>query len=419
MRVSLSMPRWICLLVIGTLAASVHAEPPSLSPIQTLSPLASDIVAPPGFEPDVRFGYAVAVRGDIALVGLPYTNSLTGKVAVFSRGSDRVWQRSGTLVGTSPDTFFGWTIAFRENIAAIGSGSEVHLFKFLNTAQQWKLLRRLVPAVGELRSVDYQDGRLVVGGTGAARVYQIDSAGKVLRNSLLKSSTGSSQQRFGFDIALAGDTVVVGAPDNMPSDPMVPPGPGAAYVFKLINGQWIERQKLFAADGQESDGFGFSVAIDKGMIIVGAPGYQQQGQPFSPPSDTPVAGGAGFVYTQQAGVWRLHTKIRPTATQDPFYSAFGLHIAMFDSKVVVTAARPIPVVTPDDRFQGLAFAYNRTGSDLQLYAVARPESGLRFAGHGQPVSISNFTLFAGSPLSQCNIGCIGHAITFDLRQTSP
>jgi hypothetical protein len=190
-------------------------------------------------------------------------------------------------------------------------------------------------------------------------------------------------------------------------------------VFKLINGQWIERQKLFAADGRESDAFGFSVAIDKGMIIVGAPGYQQQGTPYSPPDGTPVAGGAGFVYTPQAGVWRLHTKLRPTPVQDSFYTAFGLHIAMFDTKVVVTAARPAPVVTLDDRFQGLAFAYNRTESDLQLFAVARPESGLRFAGHGQPVSISTFTLFAGSPLSQCDIGCIGHAITFDLRQTSP
>jgi hypothetical protein len=92
---------------------------------------------------------------------------------------------------------------------------------------------------------------------------------------------------------------------------------------------------------------------------------------------------------------------------------------MFDTKVAVVAAFAGEPSTPSERFSGLVFAYDRVGSDLTAYAVARPQSGLRLLGSGQGISISGNTLLAGSPLSQCSIQCIGNAVTFDLRRTEP
>jgi len=387
------------LLASSAFVMSAHAELPSLRPLQTLSPLSSE------FNEDScpAFGYAVAVSGDIALVGMPRTagvgtgdpHDLFGRVAVYSRGADRVWKRTGTLLGHGG--LFGSAISFRGAVAAIASSYDVHIFKFQSTTRKWTLLRRLIRNV-DISSIDYQDGRLVVSGSGAAEVYQIDTAGNVLRQSRLTASTDIGEA-FGADVAMAGDTIVVGAPNFVPGAPDQP-GPGAAYVFKLIDGQWRQRQKLVPPDPQEPDTFGFSVAIDKGMIIVGSPG----GAPL----------GAGYVYTPEAGIWKLRTKLHPTLLQEPSYSSFGLHIAMFDTRVAVTAVSHRPPPTPGDLYSAVIFAYERSGSDLRVFAVARPESGLRIAGPGQPVSIFGMTLVGGSPLAQCGI-----AITYDLRQSPP
>lgn len=398
----LRSPMLCCMWLLASSAfvMSAHAELPSLRPLQTLSPRSSE------FNEDScpAFGHAVAVSGDIALVGMPRTagvgtgdpHDLFGRVAVYSRGADRVWKRTGTLLGHGG--LFGYAISFRGAVAAIASSYDVHIFKFQSTTRKWTLLRRLIRN-RDISSIDYQDGRLVVSGSDSAEVYEIDAAGNVLRQSRLTASTDIGEV-FGFDVAMAGNTIVVGAPGLNPTDSGEAPPPGAAYVFKLIDGQWRLRQKLVPPDPQVWELFGYSVAIDKGMIIVGAPG----GAPL----------GAGYVYTPEAGIWKLRTKIHPTPLQEPLYSSFGLHIAMFNTRVAVTAVSHRPPPTPSDLYSAVIFAYERSGSDLRVFAVARPESGLRIAGPGQPVTIFGMTLVGGSPLAQCGI-----AITYDLRQTAP
>ena len=46
-------------------------------------------------------------------------------------------------------------------------------------------------------------------------------------------------------------------------------GPGAAYIFRVEDGVWIEKQKFIAPDTQNSDGFGWSLSIGRDAFIVG------------------------------------------------------------------------------------------------------------------------------------------------------
>lgn len=407
-------------LAFGSVMLTAHAELPALQPIQTLSPLPSDLVARPGVDPRAAFGHATAMSGDIALIAMPENLvDMRGSVITYHRGLDGVWKRSSKLAGVQDEGRFGGALAFRGDIAAIASGNAVYVYKHQTTTPEWKLLRRLAPAFAGVQSVDYQEGRLVIGTFGSAFVYDIDRAtGNVLRKSSLVAADHDPNDAFGFSVALANDTVVVGA--IQPGDPETPPGTGAAYVFKLIDGQWRQRQRLIPPDGAEADSFGFSVAIDKGMIIVGSPIHQNVGEAEVPPTDRPVAGGAAYVYTPDAGVWKLRSQLRPTALQDPFYRAFGLQVVMFDTRVAITAIQPLPVTTLDDRYRALVFVYERSGSNLHAFAKARPEAGLRIAGHTTAVSINGMKMLVGSPLAQClSSGCIGHAVTFDLRDTTP
>ena len=47
---------------------------------------------------------------------------------------------------------------------------------------------------------------------------------------------------------------------------------GSAYVFVRAGGVWTEQAKLTASDGAGGDWFGWSVAVAGDTAVVGAPG---------------------------------------------------------------------------------------------------------------------------------------------------
>ena len=49
-------------------------------------------------------------------------------------------------------------------------------------------------------------------------------------------------------------------------------GSGSAYVFRLISGKWEQTRKLTASDAAVGDLFGYSVSVDRGSLLIGAPG---------------------------------------------------------------------------------------------------------------------------------------------------
>src|SRR5688572_4785775 len=83
----------------------------------------------------------------------------------------------------------------------------------------------------------------------------------------LLASDMEQGDRFGSAVAIQGDWLIVGSPQD---DDMGLQS-GSAYVFRRNGSGWVEHQKLTASDGQPSDSFGFSVAMDAGTAVIGAP----------------------------------------------------------------------------------------------------------------------------------------------------
>ncbi len=121
---------------------------------------------------------------------------------------------------------------------------------------------------------------------GAAYIYQQNQGG-ANNWGLVKEITapdGNDEDNFGISVAISGDTVVIGA---FGADIYGNSNQGAAYVFGRNQGDddnWGLIAKLSAEDGDASDDFGTSVAIneDADIIVVGAPEnksgrYSQQG----------------------------------------------------------------------------------------------------------------------------------------------
>jgi hypothetical protein len=113
-------------------------------------------------------------------------------------------------------------------------------------------------------------------GTGSGSAYLFERVGDDwLQRDKVTASDGSEDDDFGRDVAISGDRIVVGAPFAGPAGPVS--GGGAAYLFERSGDTWTEVAAWTAPDGGTSDGFGRSVAISGSRALVGAPGHEHDG----------------------------------------------------------------------------------------------------------------------------------------------
>jgi hypothetical protein len=89
---------------------------------------------------------------------------------------------------------------------------------------------------------------------------------------------------------LDDDLLVVGA-QRMEGEHLAP---GSAYVFGLANGSWTLATRLRGNDIDRADGFGSSVAVQGGHVLVGAAGDAQSGS----------NAGAAYHFVQSGTDWK-------------------------------------------------------------------------------------------------------------------
>ncbi|MBL9118735.1 MAG: hypothetical protein JNL80_02330 [Phycisphaerae bacterium] len=170
----------------------------------------------------------------------------------------------------------------------------------------------------------------------------------------------------GRSVAIDGDFLVVGAPSD---DPFGATDAGSAWVYRHeADGAWTLVTTLHAFDASAGDRFGASVAIDSGLIAVGAPGNDV---------GSAVNGGTAYVFRRIGNTWELDALVQSgsPATDD----RFGESLALDASRLVVGA----PFRELDDR--GAVFAFKRNGPGVwtALGELTVPDTGstLLSGGH--------------------------------------
>lgn len=361
-----------------------------------------------------KFGSAVAIRNGIAFIGIPAALP-TARVAVFNQ-SAAGWVRTATL--TAPDAAsvsqFGRAITFRDGLVVIASAAAVHVFKRINGV--WTAIQKLAPPDDRDfptgAALRYENGILAIGSRGGGTlgnvvfIYELSSNGKFVKRATLKPADAAPTDSFGADVGVAGNAVVVGAP-----------GQSAAYVFKRrSDGRWVQAQKLVTAQTSvrgDFGAFGEAVAIDRGMIIVGAPSYDCDGGVFCdniiPPLDN-VASGAAFVFVSVAGQYVEVLKLRPRPDEQFGFMDFGYRIAMFDKHIVVAANEQHGGI--DAHPHGYEFTYTRDGATVIARGLASAHITASYIG------LANNLLLVGSPADddRCTEGCRGNATIYDLNR---
>jgi hypothetical protein len=112
-------------------------------------------------------------------------------------------------------------------------------------------------------------GRDVSGLNSAGAAYVFKRTGTTWSQvQVLQSTTLAFAGRFGSSVVLAGPWLAVGAPGEG-SDPA---GGGAVHMYEQqANGQFAFRQRLVPSTASELGYFGWSLAIDGPMLVIGAP----------------------------------------------------------------------------------------------------------------------------------------------------
>lgn len=282
-----------------------------------------------------RFGWSVAIDGDIAVVGAyqedhnlvdaaPLSNA--GSAYVYTRGVDGVWIQMQKLVAsdrTAGDEF-GWAVDISDSTIIVGAHHEGHdafggAYEYhagsayifdLNLAGTWVETQKIV---GSQRADDhfYPEGRP-------------------------DPDDENLSDLFGGSVAISGNYIIVGAHNHDYGLGGVGTGflwnQGIAYVFERSGGVWTEVEKLQATIQKAWDRFGYAVDIDSTLAVVGV--WAEDESEFGAAS-LMNSGGAYIFERDLSGNWIQEQKL--DASDRTTGDHFGRSVAIDGDYLVIGA----------------------------------------------------------------------------------
>jgi hypothetical protein len=395
-----------------------------------------------GGEPEDYMGWSVAISGDTIVVGDP-NKKVAGK---FVGGAAYVFQKPASgwanatqtaqlgITGlTAEDSIgnrvaiSGDTIVVADTHRKVGANfSAGAAFVFVKPASGWGTGPQPQTQTAELTASDGVAGNLlgyavaisgdtvVAGpaahtvnghsGDGAAYVFVKPAAGWGTGSqpqheaSELVASDGQVNDNLGASVAVAGDTVVAGAPFRAVG---ANSEQGEAYVFLKPGGGWgtgtqpqTQTAELVNSDGGAKDEMSYSIAVSGNTIVAGAPGHAFQEPGF----------GAAYVFQAPAGGWgsgsQPQTQTAELAASDGnTHDRLGASVAI-EGETVAAGAPYHWVGAHQAQGELYDFVMPSTG---WTSGTETAESTNPAAVHlGESVGVSGGTLVTGAPFA--NVG---------------
>ncbi len=248
-------------------------------------------------------------------------------------------------------------------------------------------------------AIDMDNGIIAVGahndddnGNNSGSAYLINATTGAQIAKLLPSD-GAAGDQFGFSIAIQDGIVVVGAPGDEHNGI----ASGSAYIFDVNTGAQLE--KIVPNDPESGDEFGNSIALDNGTIAVGAWRADDLGD------------GSGAAYLFDASTGTQLEKLLPDSGNN--YQTFGVSIAM-DDGIVAVGSRTYFVLGEGFTFAKVHLFDASTGevtnvlqADIENY---NGDQGGQFA---DSIDIDNGLVAVGAPHRSVFFDFSGAAYVFD------
>ncbi len=298
-----------------------------------------------------------------------------------------------TVADAAPFDYSGWSVAISGDTAVVGSFLDDDLGNasgsasvFVRSGGGWVQQAKLTASDGGAGDVlGYSvaiSGDIVVVGanghgvSGAAYVF-VRSAGLWSEQAKLTSASAGPGDAFGAQVAISGDTIVVGADlDGHAGD-----WSGSAYVFVRSGSSWSEQAKLTADDAAAFDFFGASLAVHGQTAVIGSRGDDDLGN-FA---------GAAYVFVRDGAAWSQEAKL--TADDGAAFDRFGRSVAVEGDRVLVG----MPGDDDAGPLSGSAYLFERTGSSWTQAAKLVAGAGAAFDFFGWSVAISGDRAVVSAP----------------------
>jgi hypothetical protein len=213
--------------------------------------------------------------------------------------------------------------------------------------------------------------------SGSAYVFRRNGNGWV-EHQKLTASDGQPSDSFGFSVAMDGTTAVIGAPHESPLGSF---DAGSAYVFELQSGTWVETVKIWGAPAFSSAHFGDSVSISSDRILIGARDDPQGG----------FSAGAAYVFDRSGSGWFQTTRL--TASDPATGSFFGRAVSLSGDVAAIGSASS----GPSGSNQGAAYVFEWNGVQWQQTIKLQAQDGATSDFFGTSVATSNDRILVGSP----------------------
>ncbi len=271
---------------------------------------------------------------------------------------------------------------------------------FVQAGPPWKQDYKLLASDGTTGSVFGDavaiDGNIAIIGaefgpgattnSGAAYIFDVTTGQQL--HKLLPDDNGASMDEFGFSVAIDGNVALVG--DRWDDDNGL--DSGSAYLFDVTTGQQLF--KLLPSDGAAGSAFGTSAALRGNIALVGASGDEENG----------IASGSVYVFDVTTGTQLF--KLRPLDAASGY--GFGFTSSL-SGNIAVIGAWGVDDVGENS---GAAYVFDVTTGEqlLKLHASDAAPGDL----FGNSVSIDGNTILVGAQFHASKGGNSGAAYVFDV-----
>jgi hypothetical protein len=276
--------------------------------------------------------------------------------------------------GGSPS--FGTSVAVSGKTIVVGDTGAARAYIFAEALAGWERTAELggsVAPFGQVcsgfgRSVAVAGNTVVVGALSGICVYTRTASGWRQAAGLRPIGPGGGLSgNFGASVAVSRTTIVAGAPGAGSS--------GRAYVFTKAGTGWRQAAVLKGSDTAVGDNFGLSVAVSGGAVVVGAPSHSAQA-------------GRAYVFSQAGAGW--HQAVELLGSDTAAGDRFGETVAVSGTTVGVGAPGHAAST-------GRAYVFARTAGGWHQAAELRGSDtapGYYFGAH---VAVSGSAVVVGDP----------------------
>jgi hypothetical protein len=298
-----------------------------------------------GSSVDDQFGLSVAISGDYAIVGAFEDDAgglNSGKAYILNATTGALVHTldNPNAYTTSANDYFGYAVAISSNYAIVGA---------------------------------YQEDD--AGGTSSGKAYIFNVTTGALVHTLDNPNLGASaSDLFGYAVAISGAVAIVGAYQ----DDFL----GKAYIFDASTGALLHTldNPNVGDVVQSGDRFGWSVAISGNYVIVGAP-YEDM---FAA-TDT----GKAYIFDVTTGAL-VHTLDNPNPDDAGINDNFGQSVAISGNSAIVGAGG-------EDTGSGKAYIYNvTTGALVHTLDNPNPDGVGSNDSFGSSVAIDGNSAIVGA-----------------------